>query len=66
MTSYITSAAVSSNGSYLAFGDAVGAIHLLTAADESSEPFFNGFEGQPVDWADVPEPLPEINWTDST
>ncbi|KAF9228724.1 hypothetical protein BS17DRAFT_724469 [Gyrodon lividus] len=65
-TSYITSAAVSSNGSYLAFGDAIGAIHLLTAADESSEPFFNGFEGQSVEWADVPEVLPEINWTDST
>ncbi|KAG8217260.1 PAB-dependent poly(A)-specific ribonuclease subunit PAN2 [Butyriboletus roseoflavus] len=65
-TSYITSAAVSSNGSYLAFGDAVGTIHLLTAADESSEPFFNGFQGQPVEWADVPEPIPEINWSDST
>ncbi|KAN0075425.1 Ubiquitin carboxyl-terminal hydrolase domain containing protein [Tylopilus felleus] len=65
-TSYITSTAVSSNGAYLAFGDAVGTIHLLTAADESSEPFFNGFQGQPVEWADVPEPLPEINWTDST
>ena len=65
-TSYITSTAVSSNGSYLAFGDALGTIHLLTAADESSEPFFNGFHGQPVEWADVPEPLPEINWSDST
>ncbi|KAG6379196.1 ubiquitin carboxyl-terminal hydrolase-domain-containing protein [Boletus reticuloceps] len=59
-TSYITSTAVSSNGSYLAFGDAVGTIHLLTAADESSEPFFNGFQGQPVEWADVPEHLPDI------
>ena len=65
-TSYITSTAVSSNGSYLAFGDAIGTIHLLTAADDSSEPFFNGFQGQPVEWADVPEPLPEINWTDAT
>ena len=50
-TSYITSTAVSSNGSYLAFGDAVGTIHLLTVAGESSEPFFNGFQGQPVEWA---------------
>jgi PAB-dependent poly(A)-specific ribonuclease subunit 2 len=65
-TSYITSTAVSSNGSYLAFGDAVGTIHLLTAADESSEPFFNGFQGQPAEWADVPELPPEINWSDST
>ncbi|KAH7889997.1 PAB-dependent poly-A-specific ribonuclease subunit PAN2 [Phlebopus sp. FC_14] len=65
-TSYITSAAVSSNGSYLAFGDADGLIHLMTAAEESSEPFFNGFEGQPVDWADIPAALPDIIWTDST
>ncbi|KAI9568994.1 PAB-dependent poly-A-specific ribonuclease subunit PAN2 [Boletus coccyginus] len=64
--SYITSTAVSFNGAYLAFGDAVGTIHLLTAADESSEPFFNGFQGQPVEWADPPEVLPEINWFDST
>ncbi|KAG9318200.1 ubiquitin carboxyl-terminal hydrolase-domain-containing protein [Chiua virens] len=65
-TSCITSAAVSSNGSYLAFGDAVGTIHLLTAAEESSEPFFNGFQGQPVEWADVPEPLSPLDWSDST
>ena len=60
-TSYTTSTAVSSNGTYLAFGDAVGTIHLLTAADESSKPFFNGFQGQPAEWADVPEPPPEID-----
>ncbi|KIJ63247.1 hypothetical protein HYDPIDRAFT_175993 [Hydnomerulius pinastri MD-312] len=65
-TSYITSTAVSSNGSYLAFGDAIGELHLLTAADSSSEPLFNGFEGQPVEWADHPEPLPDITWTDAT
>lgn len=46
----------------MAFGDAVGAIHLLTAADQSSEPYFNGFEGQPVEWADIPEPPPDITW----
>ncbi|KAH0830330.1 ubiquitin carboxyl-terminal hydrolase-domain-containing protein [Lanmaoa asiatica] len=45
---------------------ALGIIHLLTAADGSFEHFFNGFQGQPVEWADVPEPLPEINWLDST
>ena len=60
-TSYITSTAVSSNGSYLGFGDAVGTIHLLTTADESSEPFFNNFQGQPAEWTDVPEPPPK--WT---
>ncbi|KAL4065261.1 PAB-dependent poly-A-specific ribonuclease subunit PAN2 [Scleroderma citrinum] len=65
-TAYITSVALSSNGSYIAFGDATGAIHLLTAEDESSEPYFNGFEGQPAEWADITERLPNITWTDST
>jgi len=65
-TSYISSTAVSSNGSFLAFGDALGAIHLMTAIAEDAESFFNGFEGQPIEWADAPEPPPDINWTDST
>lgn len=50
----------------MAFGDAEGAIHLLTAADEDATLPFNGFDGQPVEWADPPEPLPDITWTDST
>ncbi|KAI6038459.1 ubiquitin carboxyl-terminal hydrolase-domain-containing protein [Pisolithus marmoratus] len=53
-TAYITSVALSSSGSFIGFGDAAGVIHLLTAADESSE------------LADVPDPLPDITWTDST
>ncbi|OJA15705.1 hypothetical protein AZE42_08691 [Rhizopogon vesiculosus] len=64
--SYISATAVSSNGSFLAFGDALGAIHLMTAIAEDVEPLFNGFEGQPVEWADPPDPLPDITWTDST
>ncbi|KAI6007843.1 ubiquitin carboxyl-terminal hydrolase-domain-containing protein [Pisolithus marmoratus] len=65
-TAYITSVALSSSGSFMGFGDAAGVIHLLTAADESSELYFNGFEGQPIENADVPDPFPDITWTDST
>ena len=50
----------------MAFGDAEGAIHLLTAADEGVTLPLNGFEGQPVQWVDPPEPLPDIQWTDHT
>jgi PAB-dependent poly(A)-specific ribonuclease subunit 2 len=64
--SYISATAVSSDGSFLAFGDALGAIHLMTAIAEDVEPLFNGFEGQPVEWGDPPDPLPDITWTDST
>ena len=50
----------------MAFGDADGAISLLTAADEEAILPFNGFEGQPIEWADPPDPPPEFEWTDST
>ncbi|CCM05048.1 uncharacterized protein FIBRA_07250 [Fibroporia radiculosa] len=65
-TTYITSAAVSPSGTYMAFGDSDGTVHLLTAGDEGAALPFNGFEGKPIEWADAPEPLPEIEWTDST
>lgn len=50
----------------MAFGDADGAISLLTAADEGAILPLNGFEGQPVEWANPPDPPPELEWTDST
>ncbi|TDL27635.1 hypothetical protein BD410DRAFT_782767 [Rickenella mellea] len=64
--SYVSSAAVSPTGAYLAFGDAEGAVHLMTAAGDEEALPLNGFDGQPVEWADVPEPIPEIHWTDTT
>jgi PAB-dependent poly(A)-specific ribonuclease subunit 2 len=50
----------------MAFGDADGLIHLMTAGDEEEPLPLNGFDGQPIEWADDPEPLPSIQWTDST
>jgi PAB-dependent poly(A)-specific ribonuclease subunit 2 len=40
-------------------------IHILSAAEDDDLPF-NGIEGQPIEWADQPEPPPEIEWTDTT
>ncbi len=48
----------------MAFGDSDGVIHIMTAANEDMP--FNGYEGQPVEWADTPDPLSEIEWTDRT
>jgi PAB-dependent poly(A)-specific ribonuclease subunit 2 len=50
----------------MAFGDAEGLIHLMTAGDEEAPLPLNGFDGQPIEWADDPEPLPNIQWTNST
>ncbi|TFY82963.1 hypothetical protein EWM64_g1049 [Hericium alpestre] len=63
---YVSSAAVSPTGVYMAFGDSDGVIHLMTAADEGEIIPFNGFESQPVEWANTAEPPPEIEWTDTT
>jgi PAB-dependent poly(A)-specific ribonuclease subunit 2 len=38
----------------------------MTAAEEEGAVPFNGFEGQPIEWADIPEPPPQIEWTDTT
>ncbi|PVG02168.1 hypothetical protein CPB86DRAFT_811668 [Serendipita vermifera] len=63
--SYISSSSISPTGDYLSFGDAEGLIHVLSASEEDHLPF-NGYEGQPVEWADTPEPLADIEWTDET
>jgi len=49
----------------MAFGDADGTIHLITADEEGSLPL-NGFDGQLIEWADPPDLLPDVEWTDST
>ena len=66
MPAYITATAVSPTGAYLAFGDNEGVIHLMSAAEEGASIPFNGFEGRLIEWADTPEPLPEIEWRDTT
>ncbi len=64
--SYITSSAISPTGTYMAFGDSDGVIHLVTAADEEATLPLNGFEGPPFEWADPLDKLPAIEWTQST
>lgn len=66
--SLVTSVAVSPTGAYIAAGDSDGTIHMLSqAAEEEEEPLpFNGFDGKPIEWADPPEPLQEIEWDDNT
>ncbi|KAF8305548.1 PAB-dependent poly-A-specific ribonuclease subunit PAN2 [Clavulina sp. PMI_390] len=64
--SFVTAAAASPDGSYLAFGDAEGSIHILSSADDAEQVPFNGFEGKPIEWPDPVEPLPDITWADKT
>lgn len=66
LTTYLTSLAVSPTGAYIAAGDAEGVIHLLSQAPDDQALPFNGFEGQPIPWVSPADPLPEIEWTNST
>lgn len=66
VTSYITSMSISPTGTFMAFGDADGTIHMMSQAEEGSNMPFNGFDGQPITWIDAPERIPETEWIDST
>lgn len=63
---FVTAVDVSPVGTYMAFGDAGGGIHLLTAAEEGMDIPLNGTEGQPIEWADIPDAPQQIIWEEST
>jgi hypothetical protein len=71
--------AISPRGDYLAIGDSIGQVQLLTSHDLSVEsdligsdgmlslPPLNGYDhGSAVDWPDLPLPLPNIKWSNRT
>jgi PAB-dependent poly(A)-specific ribonuclease subunit 2 len=66
LTSYITSIAISPTGAYMTFGDADGAIHVLSQVEDVGSVPLNGFDGHPIEVANSPSPLPEIEWDDNT
>uniref|UniRef100_A0A0W0F3U7 PAN2-PAN3 deadenylation complex catalytic subunit PAN2 n=1 Tax=Moniliophthora roreri TaxID=221103 RepID=A0A0W0F3U7_MONRR len=66
VTSYITSIAISPTSAYLACGDAEGAIHIRSQAEDTDDIPLNGFEGKPIEWPGALESLPDIQWDDST
>jgi PAB-dependent poly(A)-specific ribonuclease subunit 2 len=76
---FVTSMAISPRGDYLAIGDSIGQVQLLTSHDLSAEsdfigsdgmlalPPLNGYEhGTAVEWPDLPLPLPNIKWSNRT
>jgi PAB-dependent poly(A)-specific ribonuclease subunit 2 len=66
----VTAAALSSSGSYLAFGDADGNHHVWSSTDPGAEAeeglTFNGFGGVLPDYPDELLPLPKIDWSPTT
>lgn len=71
VSSYVTSAAISTSGSYLAFGDAEGSTHVWSSTDPGADDAeagltFNGFGGVLPEFADEVPPLPKIDWNETT
>ncbi|EJU05749.1 hypothetical protein DACRYDRAFT_46547 [Dacryopinax primogenitus] len=66
IASYLTASAISSNGTYVGFGDAEGLVHLITSTANDERVPFNGPNGVPGEAPDATEPLPEIHWDNST
>ena len=38
----------------------------MTAAEDESALPLNGYDGQPAEWIDAQDPLPDVQWTDQT
>ena len=39
---------------------------MLSQAEDASSVPLNGFDGHPIEMANSPSPLPEIEWDDNT
>ncbi|KAH8081265.1 ubiquitin carboxyl-terminal hydrolase-domain-containing protein [Filobasidium floriforme] len=76
---YVTALAISPRGDYLAVGDSLGQVQLLTSHDISAEsdlvgvdgmlhlPPLNGHDnGTKVEWPDLPMPVPDVKWANRT
>jgi PAB-dependent poly(A)-specific ribonuclease subunit 2 len=75
----VTALAISPRGDYLAVGDSLGQVQLLTSHDISAEsdlvgvdgmlhlPPLNGHDnGTKVEWPDLPMPVPDVKWANRT
>lgn len=76
---FVTALDISPRGDYLAVGDSLGQVQLLTSNDISADsdligvdgmlnlPPLNGYEnGTSVKWPDLPMAVPDIKWTGRT
>nr|CDI55095.1 related to PAN2-component of Pab1p-stimulated poly(A) ribonuclease [Melanopsichium pennsylvanicum 4] len=65
-SSFITSLAISPSADYIAFGEADGSVRLWSSSSDTSNLRFNTFSSSSLEFPDMVEPTPFVNWSTET
>ncbi|SPO31075.1 related to PAN2 - component of Pab1p-stimulated poly(A) ribonuclease [Ustilago trichophora] len=65
-TSFTTSLAISPSADYIAFGEADGSVRLWSSSSDTSNLRFNTFASSALEFPDMAEPSPFVNWSTET
>ncbi|SPC63264.1 related to PAN2 - component of Pab1p-stimulated poly(A) ribonuclease [Ustilago sp. UG-2017b] len=65
-TSFTTSLAISPSADYIAFGEADGSVRLWSSSSDTSNLRFNTFNSSSLEFPDIAEPTPFVNWSTET
>lgn len=64
--SFTTSLAISPSADYIAFGEADGSVRLWSSSSDTSNLRFNTFVSSSLEFPDMVEPTPFVNWSTET
>ena len=65
-SSFTTSLAISPSADYIAFGEADGSVRLWSSSSDTSNLRFNIFSSSSLEFPDMAEPTPFVNWSTET
>ncbi|CDR99940.1 hypothetical protein [Sporisorium scitamineum] len=65
-TSFTTSLAISPSADFIAFGEADGSVRLWSSSSDTSNLRFNIFASSALEFPDIAEPTPFVNWSTET
>ncbi|TKY88917.1 hypothetical protein EX895_002158 [Sporisorium graminicola] len=64
--SFTTSLAISPSADFIAFGEADGSVRLWSSSSDTSNLRFNTFASSALEFPDMAEPTPFVNWSTET
>ncbi|CBQ69014.1 related to PAN2-component of Pab1p-stimulated poly(A) ribonuclease [Sporisorium reilianum SRZ2] len=65
-SSFTTSLAISPSADFIAFGEADGSVRLWSSSSDTSNLRFNTFASSALEFPDMVEPTPFVNWSTET
>ncbi|KAJ9474966.1 PAN2-PAN3 deadenylation complex catalytic subunit PAN2 [Pseudozyma hubeiensis] len=65
-SSFTTSLSISPSADYIAFGEADGSVRLWSSSSDTSNLRFNTFASSSLEFPDMVEPTPFVNWSTET